>query len=310
MDYNSQIESSDAKVGDDNATVDTKLSDPKFGKLKFTKKPPSHRNDTSASEKTLGRPAGYSSWANMKQRCSNPKNPHYKDYGGRGIVYCKEWQYFDNFISDLGPPPTNNSSVDRLDVNGNYCKENCIWATPKSQARNRRSNKIVVFEGIEMTIAELAERKSIDPSTLRARLKSGMPVYQAASRPISRGGDRTCSPEMLSSPYDKWPEGVNPEYAAYLEGKYERRNYREHSRPEFFHNALSLQVEDAFAILNDNPELYDDVEIEKASRLARDYERAKDLSFKHNHFIKTALAKKQCSQSDVAADELRDAFCI
>lgn len=82
----------------------------------------------------------YSSWANMKSRCDNPNNENYKYYGGRGIKYHKTWSEFENFFRDMGerPPET---SLDRIDVNGDYCKENCRWATLSMQAFNSNVSK-------------------------------------------------------------------------------------------------------------------------------------------------------------------------
>lgn len=82
----------------------------------------------------------YSSWNSMKQRCNNEKAPGYKNYGGRGITYDKNWEKFENFVNDMGTRPKN-TTLDRLDVNGNYCKENCKWSTKLEQQHNLRVHK-------------------------------------------------------------------------------------------------------------------------------------------------------------------------
>lgn len=79
----------------------------------------------------------YTSWEAMKQRCNNPNHHKYKDYGGRGITICKEWLDFNNFFKDMGVRP-DNTTIDRIEVNGNYNKENCRWATPSQQRTNQR----------------------------------------------------------------------------------------------------------------------------------------------------------------------------
>ena len=79
----------------------------------------------------------YKIWVNMRQRCNNPKNPKYKDYGGRGITVCKRWDNFSNFMTDMGERPEGNS-IDRKNVNGNYEPSNCRWATAKQQRANQR----------------------------------------------------------------------------------------------------------------------------------------------------------------------------
>lgn len=79
----------------------------------------------------------YGTWLNMRQRCNNPHNPKYRLYGGRGIVICERWmQSFENFIEDMGPKPSPEHSIDRIDGDGNYELSNCRWATKKEQATN------------------------------------------------------------------------------------------------------------------------------------------------------------------------------
>lgn len=79
----------------------------------------------------------YRIWAGMIQRCSNIGAPSYKLYGGRGITYDPRWERFENFYEDMGDRPEG-MSLDRIDVNGNYCKENCRWATAGVQNFNKR----------------------------------------------------------------------------------------------------------------------------------------------------------------------------
>ena len=79
----------------------------------------------------------YNSWAGLKNRCNCEKAVYYKNYGGRGIKYDEKWESFEGFLSDMGIAPEG-CSLDRIDVNGDYCKENCRWATKSQQQRNTR----------------------------------------------------------------------------------------------------------------------------------------------------------------------------
>lgn len=81
----------------------------------------------------------YRVWRDMRQRCQNPACKAFKDYGARGIKVCDRWQFFENFLSDMGNRPAG-LSVERIRVNGDYEPENCKWATPTEQSRNLRTH--------------------------------------------------------------------------------------------------------------------------------------------------------------------------
>jgi transposase len=120
----------------------------------------------------------YEIWHGMKQRCGNPNSRGYPKYGGRGIMVCDRWQQFDNFIADMGPRPSPDHTIDRIDNDGPYSPENCRWATWVEQNRNTRSNRIVIYDGQEMCVTEVAERLGLCKETVFWRLNHGFPLDQ------------------------------------------------------------------------------------------------------------------------------------
>lgn len=90
----------------------------------------------------------YRSWHHMKGRCLNPKDYDYKNYGGRGIDICQDWvDSFESFYKDMGPKPSRNHSLERIDNSKGYNKENCKWATRKEQNNNQRKRR----DGVKYT---------------------------------------------------------------------------------------------------------------------------------------------------------------
>jgi len=116
----------------------------------------------------------YITWNSMLQRCNNPNNKRFKDYGGRGIKVCSAWETsFINFLNDMGKRP-DGTSIDRILVNGNYEPNNCRWATAKEQAANTR--KSLERGG---TLLQLAEEVGISMGALSTRLSRGITLEDA-----------------------------------------------------------------------------------------------------------------------------------
>jgi len=124
----------------------------------------------------------YRTWDCMLQRCTNTSLECYASYGGRGISVCESWKSFENFYADMGPRP-DGCSLDRIDNNGNYCKENCRWATRKEQSRNTSRNVVIEHNGKSQTLTDWAEESGIHKSTLTYRLRSGWPIEKALTAP-------------------------------------------------------------------------------------------------------------------------------
>lgn len=141
-------------------------------------------HDTHGIGKQYGKTHGmtysrtYTSWAAMKERCSNPNHPHYAEYGGRGIVFDKKWTEFVGFLEDMGERPVG-TTLDRKDGNKGYFKSNCRWATPKEQGRNKRTNRLVELDGRVLTVSAWSEITGIGKTTIKARLNRGLSAREA-----------------------------------------------------------------------------------------------------------------------------------
>lgn len=123
-------------------------------------------------------------WSQIKTRCFNSKDEHFKDYGGRGITICDEWKNsFESFYEwSMANGYEDNLTIDRIDVNGNYCPENCRWATMKEQNDNKRNTVLLTFEGETRTLGEWSEITGIKYVTLFWRYKAGKTPSEILSK--------------------------------------------------------------------------------------------------------------------------------
>ena len=143
----------------------------------------------------LGKPKTYSHWVNMKTRCYNKNSVKYKTYGERGITVCDEWLDFKNFHEwAITHGYEDGLTIDRIDNDKGYCPENCRWVTRLQQAKNKRNNHMITYNGITDTIEGWNTRLGYYPDCIRRRI-------------VDRGWDviraLTTKPRTMIKPVEK-----------------------------------------------------------------------------------------------------------
>lgn len=124
-------------------------------------------------------------WSSMRERCYYDKHPYYSTYGGRGIQVCEEWKDYLTFAKWAfrnGYEPS--LTIDRIDNDKGYCPDNCRWVDMKAQQNNKRSNRIIEYNGKLFTLTQLSELTGIKKTTLKERLNMGWTVDEAINRPV------------------------------------------------------------------------------------------------------------------------------
>lgn len=122
----------------------------------------------------------YNTWAHMKQRCYNTKNASYKDYGGKGIKVCEEWQDFIPFYNWSMKNGYNDTlTIDRIDNNKDYSPDNCRWATIEQQNNNKSDTILIQYNGKIQSVAKWSQELNIKYSTLMSRINKGIPLDEA-----------------------------------------------------------------------------------------------------------------------------------
>lgn len=124
-------------------------------------------------------------WRNMKRRCDSPCRQDYHRYGGRGIKVCERWRdSFLAFYEDMGPRPSDQHTLERVDNDGNYEPSNCVWKTRKEQGQNRCNCRYLTYRGETRTISEWADVTGINQATIQSRVKKqGWGVEKALTTP-------------------------------------------------------------------------------------------------------------------------------
>ena len=135
----------------------------------------------------------YYAWHAMIERCYNPSDNSFRNYGARGITVCDEWrndiQSFYKWAKQNGyneHAKGQDCSIDRIDVNGNYEPKNCRWVNQVVQANNRRTNKRLVYKDQIYTMAELARKTGVNYKVLGNRLRRGWSVDMAVSIEVKK----------------------------------------------------------------------------------------------------------------------------
>jgi hypothetical protein len=127
----------------------------------------------------------------MRDRCYNPDNPGYRYYGARGIVVCERWRDDPRvFVADMGPCPAGHS-IERVDNNGPYSPDNCIWLPRRLQARNQRTSRMITHDGMTMCLAAWAEHFSVPYEWLRDPLRRGLSFAEAVGQLDARRARRS-----------------------------------------------------------------------------------------------------------------------
>lgn len=137
----------------------------------------------------------YKVWCGIKERCFNPHNKRYKNYGGRGITICNEWLdflIFKEWAYKTGYKEIDNYkeklTIDRIDTNGNYEPDNCRWITPREQNRNYSKNHFLTYNSKTQCLSDWADELGIKRGTLLYRIKSGKTIEEAFKKGDMRYG--------------------------------------------------------------------------------------------------------------------------
>jgi len=159
-------------------------------------------------------PLEYKTYNQMLQRCNNENSTNYQHYGGNGISVCQRWiDSFENFMSDMGPKPSFEHSIDREDFNGNYEPGNCRWATDKEQNRNRSNNIVITYRGLILLMVDWATAFNMDRRKLRDYLKYAKDFEDF----LLRYGFKEQADRVLNNPFPftVQPNGKYREFSGY-----------------------------------------------------------------------------------------------
>ena len=133
----------------------------------------SRRKETVKRTHGMSKTRFYKIWMGMRKRCDNPSHIEYPNYGGRGISYCESWKNFENFRDDMLSTYDDTLTLEREDVNGDYCKSNCSWVPMREQFENKRNSKMVTYRGETKSLPRWCRELDLPYGRTKRRLLKG-----------------------------------------------------------------------------------------------------------------------------------------
>ena len=134
----------------------------------------------------------YSVWKGMRERCNNPNNKRYKNYGGRGIKICPDWNDYTAFRKwAIENGYSENLTIERIDINKGYCPENCRWATWKEQAQNTTRTRFLTYNGKTQSMSMWAKELGLSYGVINHRVQRGWSIERIANIPVRRSKNAT-----------------------------------------------------------------------------------------------------------------------
>lgn len=128
----------------------------------------------------------YRRWYSMVGRCKYPSHTSWKWYGALGVKVCERWLSFENFLLDMGLPPTADHSIERRNNKGDYCPDNCFWATELEQQNNRRNNLHLTHNGKTQSAAKWAAETGLSHDCILDRSRRGWSEERTLTQPMRR----------------------------------------------------------------------------------------------------------------------------
>lgn len=146
------------------------------------------KNMTHGQDRRRQRTREYNAWVLMRDRCTNPKNADWHNYGGRGITVCDAWRNdFAQFFADMGPKPSPAHQIDRVDNDKGYSPDNCRWATPKENTSNQRRTVFLEYDGKKLTQGEWSRITGLAAATILERRRAGWSDEEILTTPRQPG---------------------------------------------------------------------------------------------------------------------------